>query len=117
MVVIKVPKPPKRAFDKSRPASKLLQAQIEHLEAAAGIYHDPKRKRRKPISEGEAAAHIGTLTRQLHPQAAAPQARPDTAPVPAAEAPVARRSPSKPALPRKKKKSSKSSKRSARKAR
>lgn len=75
MTVIKVPKTPKSAFNKDRPASGLLQAQIEHLEAAVGI-NRPSRKaartRPKRRTEGEAAAYIATLTRRLHPQLARP---------------------------------------------
>ena len=34
MAVIRVPKTPKQAFNKNRPASKLLKSQVEHLEWA-----------------------------------------------------------------------------------
>jgi hypothetical protein len=76
MVMIKVPKTPKSAFNPDRPASSLIQAQIEHLEAAAGVERRavasvssvaPGRARRAPIREGEAAAYIARLTSQLQP--------------------------------------------------
>jgi hypothetical protein len=43
---ITVPKTPKSAFNKNRPASGLLMAQLEHLEAAAGNYPPATAKRR-----------------------------------------------------------------------
>lgn len=89
MTIIKVPKTPKSAFDKDRPASTLLQAQIEHLEAAAGLSQPPRKGAvRKPRqrTEGEAAAYIGELTRKLHPQIARPVAPPDAVVKPAGEA-------------------------------
>jgi hypothetical protein len=91
VTIIKVPKTPKSAFDKNRPASSLLQAQIEHLEAAVGLYQPPrKRAARKPRqrTEGEAAAYIGELTRKLHPQIASPVAPPGAVVKPAGEASV-----------------------------
>ena len=36
MKVIKIPKTPKSAYNPGRPASALLRAQVEHLEAAVG---------------------------------------------------------------------------------
>lgn len=77
MTVIKVPRTPKSAFNTQRPASSLLRAQIEHLEAAAGV-NQPKRKaaRRRPkkLTEGQAAAYIAELTQKLHPQPPGPTA-------------------------------------------
>lgn len=70
MAVIKVPKTPKRAFDTSRPPSGLIQAQIEHLEAAlaATLPTRARARRTKPKTEGQAASHIEALTDQLYPQ-------------------------------------------------
>jgi hypothetical protein len=108
MVVIKVPKTPKRAFNKDRPASDLLRAQVTHLEAVAagpsavarGMEAD--RGRRKPMSEGQAAEYIATFTRQVQTptrnQAAARATEPPPVPTPA--------------TPRKKKKSTRRAKRS-----
>jgi hypothetical protein len=67
---ISVPKTPKSAFNKNRPASGLLLAQLEHLETASGEYPPPKKKGKKPLTEGQVAARIHELTRALHPQAA-----------------------------------------------
>ena len=67
---ISVPKTPKSAFNKERPASGLLIAQLEHLETAAGDYPPTKKKRKKALTEGEVAARIHELTRSLHPHAA-----------------------------------------------
>jgi hypothetical protein len=71
MKVIKIPKTPKSAFNPSRPASTLLKAQVEQLEAATGIHAGDTRERRRPRTEGEAAKYIEQLTRGLHPEGAA----------------------------------------------
>ena len=70
VIKISVPKTPKSAFNKNRPASGLLMAQLEHLETASGEYSPPKRKGKKPLTEGQVAARIHELTRALHPDAA-----------------------------------------------
>jgi hypothetical protein len=71
VIKISVPKTPKSAFNKNRPASGLLLAQLEHLETASGgDYSAPKKKPKKPLTEGQVAARIHELTRSLHPQAA-----------------------------------------------
>ena len=44
MAVIRVPKTPKRAFNKNRPASKLLRSQIEHLEWAVRLALECRRR-------------------------------------------------------------------------
>ena len=67
---ISVPKTPKSAFNKNRPASGLLIAQLEQLETAAGDYQPTKKKRKKALTEGEVAARIHQLTKTLHPHAA-----------------------------------------------
>ncbi len=107
MAVIKVPKPPKSAFNKNRPASSLLQAQIEHLEAAAASYSDgtvefsarmsgPVGKvaraapKPRPRTEGQAAEYIAKLTRTLLAPPAPPGFSAGAAPVVAAPAPPAR---------------------------
>jgi hypothetical protein len=73
MAVIKVPQPPKSAFNKNRPVSALLKNQILHL-------HEVERKfppaRHSNIyinsikTEGEAADYIRKVTAQLHPEGA-----------------------------------------------
>lgn len=85
MVVIKVPKTPKRAFNTKRPPSDLLKAQIAHLEAAAaGAAPEARAAKRMPKTEGEAAKYIASLTRQLGAPAERPSdpETPSTAPVP-----------------------------------
>jgi hypothetical protein len=70
VIKISVPKTPKSAFNKNRPASGLLIAQLEHLETAAGDYPPTKKKLKKALTEGEVAARIHELTKTLHPHAA-----------------------------------------------
>lgn len=69
MVVIKVPKTPKKAFNKDRPPSGLLQAQVEHLQAAVlGVPAAATAMRSRPAmpaTEGDAAAYIAELTARL----------------------------------------------------
>jgi hypothetical protein len=59
---IVVPRTPKKAFNPNRRPSGLIQAQIQHLEAAAGI--DPARVRGRTSvrTEGESADYIARLT-------------------------------------------------------
>jgi hypothetical protein len=76
VINIKVPKTPRSAFNKNRPASDLLKAQLEHLEAAAGKYlteSSASRRAGKSLSEGQAAVRIHELTRALHPSATGEQ--------------------------------------------
>jgi len=81
---IRVPKTPKKAFNKRRKVSGLLMAQIEHLQWAAlpaaerqSAKDLAKRKIRKPKTEGQAAEYIEQLTKQvLEQQAAAPPQEP-----------------------------------------
>ena len=83
MEVIKVPKTPKSAYNPGRPASALLKAQVEHLEAAAGVQAgDVRKRRRPPRTEGEASKYIEQLTRTLHPQGADAQGLTLSAPSP-----------------------------------
>ena len=66
---IKVPKTPRSAFNKYRPASDLLKAQLEHLEAAAGKYQgeaSTMRKAARALTEDDVATRIHALTRKLH---------------------------------------------------
>jgi hypothetical protein len=69
MATIKVPKPPKSAFNKKRPVSSLLRAHLEHLQRAefrlpsemqTNIYINAIK------TEGEAADYIGQVTARLH---------------------------------------------------
>jgi hypothetical protein len=105
---ISVPKTPKSAFNKNRPASGLLMAQLEHLETASGAYPPPKRKGKKPLTEGQVAARVHELTRTLHPDAAhvqLPTARmishaEEPGAVGGGEAPAGRKAPKKAAAPK-----------------
>jgi hypothetical protein len=84
MAVIKVPKPPKNAYDSRRPAGDLLKKQLEHLEWAvrpASQRRPDQLKLMMPKTEGDAAARIATLTKQLHQvSAVAPGTLPAQAP-------------------------------------
>ena len=71
MAVIKVPKTPKAAFNPNRMASGLIQAQIQHLEAAAGIHPAKGARRAKPRSEGASADYIAELTARIYERAGA----------------------------------------------
>jgi hypothetical protein len=86
MAVIKVPRTPAKAFDKNRPASDLMKSQIQHLEWAIrpAAERSPakvkKLTRKAPKTEGEAAARIEALTRQLHPAGGPVAPAPDAPP-------------------------------------
>ena len=83
MAVIKVPKTPRKAFDKNRRPSELLLKQIEHLEWAARPASErvPKKFRvKKPKTEGEAGDLIAALTEKVFGEARAH--RKGTAPLP-----------------------------------
>jgi hypothetical protein len=69
MVLVRVPKPPKSAYDPDRPMSSLLRSQIEHLQEAEAklplkycstIYAKAIR------TEGEAARYIRDVTEAIH---------------------------------------------------
>src|SRR3981189_2514407 len=73
MAIIKVPKPPRSAFDKNRPVSALLKNQIVHLQEAE--FRLPARQQtniyiNKIKTEGEAAEYIRQVTARLHPEGA-----------------------------------------------
>lgn len=77
MVDVIVPKTPKKAFNPDRPPSGLITSQVEHLEAALGMFREPGQRRAGPRTEGEAAEYIAQLTAQIHPlPGAAPVAHP-----------------------------------------
>ena len=88
---IRIPKTPRTAFNKKRPVSNLLKAQIAHLEAAAYPAGTAPKRPRRPRNEGQASAYIAELTRQLHPAGAQESAAPPAVaplPWPAATPPV-----------------------------
>jgi hypothetical protein len=84
---IPVPAPPKTAFNKNRPVSDLLVAQLkhfQHIEQKRGIQLDPALKR-DIDTEGGAARYIASMTRAIRSQS---QARPESiALVPSAGSP------------------------------
>jgi len=115
MAIIKVPKTPKKAFDKSRRPSSLLLKQIEHLEWA--VLPASKRKpkqlpKRKVTTEGQAAERIAQLTQMLLARHAATAARTR----PAGSAPVDVALPPLPRVPREKQRSPSPRKRRTRSA-
>ena len=69
MTLIRVPKPPKSAYDPSRPASSLLKSQAEHLREAESKL--PLRYRSEVYvkaikTEEEAARYIRDVTQAIH---------------------------------------------------
>jgi hypothetical protein len=78
MAVIRVPKPPKSAYNPRRPAGTLLQNQVTHLEWAvrpAGARKPAVFQVKPPKTEREAAARIQKLTVKLEQQARADKVR------------------------------------------
>jgi hypothetical protein len=69
MALIRVPKPPKSAYDPNRPVSSLLKSQIDHLREAESKL--PLRYRSEVYvkavrTEGEAAKYIREVTEAIH---------------------------------------------------
>jgi hypothetical protein len=93
MTVIKVPKTPKSAFNKSRPLSNLLKAQVGILEtlaagpARAGAMAAAVPQTTMPKTEGEAALYMATLAARVYPDVGVPPAAAAAGPV-APEAPM-----------------------------
>ena len=74
MAVIRVPKPPKSAYNPRRPAGTLLKNQVTHLEWAvrpAAERTEGTFRVKPPKSEREAATRIQKLTVELERQAKA----------------------------------------------
>lgn len=70
MAKIIVPKPAKGSFNKGRPASDLLKAQVKHLhELEKNLPHRLKTGRNvdEIQTEGDAGDYIKTITSRLHP--------------------------------------------------
>jgi len=69
MAVIKVPRPPKSAFNKNRPLSTLLGWQIYHAqeaELALPVQHSTDVYVNAIKTEGEAADYIRKITEKVH---------------------------------------------------
>ena len=86
---IAVPKAPRKAYNSARIASGLIQAQIQHLEAAAGIFPKKPGARPKKRSEAASADYIQKLTAliyardgQVEPEIAVPHPTPPIAGTP-----------------------------------
>jgi hypothetical protein len=100
MAVIRVPKTPRSAFDRGRKPSQLLKDQLTHFEWAVRPASErgpgdfrPKAAR----TEGQTAARIADLTRQLlERQQAAPALPPAAVPAAAGGPPPAPEQPSPP---------------------
>jgi len=91
MARIKVPKTPKKSFNKNRPASVLLLGQIDHLEWAVlpASRRNPRARRRKVTTEGQAAERVAQLLAMLPESRNVPPNR--LPPLPKAEGPARRR--------------------------
>lgn len=90
MAVIKVPKTPRKSFDKNRPASVLLLGQIEHLEWAVlpASRRSPSARRRRVKTEGQAAERVAQLLAMLPESRTVPPQR--LPPLPPVETPAGR---------------------------
>jgi len=69
MKIIKVPKPPRDAFDKNRPLSSLLRTQLDHLQHAElrlPAHHQSLLYVNAIRTEGEAAQYIEQVTSNIH---------------------------------------------------
>ena len=75
--VILVPKPPRSAFNKERPASRLLLDQMIHVANALGAYLKilDNRAAQEPITEEQAGHFVGLATSILHPHTTSSLAR------------------------------------------
>jgi hypothetical protein len=65
MVLVRVPKPPKSAYDPNRPMSSLLRSQIDHLqeaEAKLPLRYCSRLYAKAIKTEGEAARYIREVT-------------------------------------------------------
>lgn len=71
--VIRVPKPPRSAFNKERPASRLLLDQMIHIANALGVHlkHLDNRAAENPVTEEQAGHFVRLATSILHPHTAA----------------------------------------------
>ena len=71
--VIRVPKPQAGSFNKDRPVSSLLQAQMRHL--AEVLKKDIEDELVAVKTEGQASEFVRKFTALLHPQASSEQKR------------------------------------------
>jgi len=75
--VVRVPKPPRSAFNKERPASRLLLDQMIHVANALAVYLRTldNRAAQEPVTEEQAGHFVRLATSILHPHTAASPAR------------------------------------------
>jgi hypothetical protein len=110
MTEIKVPKPPKAAFNPNRRASDLLRHQVEQLEWA--VRHAGERRhgyKVKPVkTEADAAARMASLIPRLESAARLPFG---TSEIPASAAPTKPRKPTNPSKSRRKRGATRKSRR------
>jgi hypothetical protein len=69
MTLIKVPKPPRNAYDPNRPMNTLLEWQVEHLHEAEKrlpVHHQTRIYTNAIKTEGEAAEYIRMVTQAIH---------------------------------------------------
>ena len=75
--VVRVPKPPRSAFNKERPASRLLLDQMIHAANALGAHlkNLDNRAAQEPVTEEQAGHFVRLATSILHPHTAASRAK------------------------------------------
>ena len=75
--IVRVPKPPRSAFDKERPASRLLLDQMIHVANALSMYLGTldNRAAQEPITEEQAGHFVRLATSILHPHTATSSAK------------------------------------------
>ena len=75
--VILVPKPPRSAFNKERPASRLLLDQMVHVASALALYLRTldNRVAQEPVTEEQAGHFVRVATSILHPHTATSSAK------------------------------------------
>jgi hypothetical protein len=75
--VILVPKPPRSAFNKERPASRLLLDQMVHVASALALYlrNLDNRAAQEPVTEEQAGHFVRVATSILHPHTATSSAK------------------------------------------
>lgn len=75
--VVRVPKPPRSAFNKERPASRLLLDQMIHVANALGVHlkNLDNRAAESPVTEEQAGHFVRLVTSILHPHTAASSAK------------------------------------------
>jgi len=85
--IIRIPKPPRNAFNQHRPVSELIWSQVEHLAAVVkkdiddqsrAMKKDIDDERRAISTEAQASAFIKKMTAILHPEGSGKKPAPST---------------------------------------